>query len=141
MQASERAGKGSEAELAFDGMWRLLGGPDLRREVRFAAEHVGLGPGVRDRLVLANLRDWRLDFAHDGARVAIEVEGGVYSKGRHVRPGGFEEDAAKYNAAAILGWLVFRVTPQMVERDPVGVLGPIIETIERREHAHTDGGL
>lgn len=32
------------------------------------------------------------------------------TRGRHVRPEGFRKDAAKYNRAAILGWIVLRVT-------------------------------
>lgn len=45
-------------------------------------------------------------------RIAVEVEGGVWSQGRHIRPAGFLGDIEKYNAATLLGWRVFRTTPQ-----------------------------
>lgn len=60
-------------------------------------------------------RDWRFDFAWPDRRVALEVEGGVHSGGRHVRPKGFLEDMKKYNAAATRGWLVFRCTPATLD--------------------------
>ena len=46
--------------------------------------------------------------------IAIEVEGGIWSKGRHVRGKGFEEDCYKYAEALLLGWRVFRFTPKMI---------------------------
>jgi very-short-patch-repair endonuclease len=60
-------------------------------------------------------RAWRFDFAWPGRRVALEVEGGTRSGGRHTRPQGFEDDAEKYNEAALLGWLVLRVTGAQVK--------------------------
>lgn len=60
-------------------------------------------------------RRWRFDFAHLGRWIAIEIEGGVYSRGRHVRPKGFLGDIEKYNRAAVLGWRVLRMTPQQFD--------------------------
>ena len=60
-------------------------------------------------------RRWRFDFAHIEKRIAIEIEGGVYSRGRHVRPKGFIGDMEKYNRAAVLGWRVIRLTPQQFD--------------------------
>lgn len=60
-------------------------------------------------------RRWRFDFAFPVHKVAVEVEGGIWTNGRHVRPAGFEDDCEKYNAAASLGWTVYRVTPSMVK--------------------------
>ncbi len=57
-------------------------------------------------------RKWRFDFAWPEQRVALEMEGGVWTKGRHTRPKGFLKDMQKYNAAAVLGWRVVRVTPK-----------------------------
>lgn len=56
-------------------------------------------------------RNWRFDYAIPEHRIAIEVEGGVWSRGRHVRPQGFLKDMEKYNTAAMSGWLLLRVTP------------------------------
>ena len=41
------------------------------------------------------------------------MEGGVHdgaTRGRHIRAAGFRADAKKYGRAAILGWIVLRVT-------------------------------
>jgi len=59
-------------------------------------------------------RKWRFDFAWPAQRVACEVEGGTWAGGRHTRGSGFEADCEKYNEAAVLGWLVVRVTNNMV---------------------------
>jgi hypothetical protein len=56
-------------------------------------------------------RKWRFDYAIPAAQVAIEVEGGAYTQGRHTRGRGFEADMEKYNTAEAMGWHVLRVTP------------------------------
>lgn len=56
-------------------------------------------------------RHWRFDFAWPEEMVALEVEGGIHTNGRHVRGKGYEEDMVKYSTAATLGWKVLRVTP------------------------------
>lgn len=60
-------------------------------------------------------RNWRFDFAWPDRKVALEIDGGTRSGGRHVRPDGFERDAEKLNRAAVLGWTVVRVTAAMVK--------------------------
>lgn len=55
-------------------------------------------------------RKWRFDFAWPQLRIAVEIEGGVLSQGRHVRPRGFTNDCEKYNQASQLGWRVLRFT-------------------------------
>jgi very-short-patch-repair endonuclease len=56
-------------------------------------------------------RKWRFDFAFPESMVALEVEGGVFTGGRHTRGSGFIKDIEKYNHAAVLGWRVLRTTP------------------------------
>jgi len=56
-------------------------------------------------------RKWRFDYAWPAAKIALEVEGGVWTQGRHTRGSGFVKDMDKYNAAAVLGWRVLRVMP------------------------------
>lgn len=74
----------------------------------------------------STFRRWRFDFAWPDARVAVELEGGVWSQGRHVRPAGFEEDCIKYNYATAHAWRVFRFTTKMLDRDPILCIGQVM---------------
>jgi hypothetical protein len=59
-------------------------------------------------------RKWRADyyFERNGVQVILEVEGGVWTKGRHTRPKGFLRDMEKYNAMSRLGIFLLRTTPK-----------------------------
>lgn len=59
-----------------------------------------------------SVRRWRFDYAWCDAKVALEVEGGVWTNGRHTRGAGFLADISKYNRAATLGWRLLRCTPK-----------------------------
>lgn len=59
-------------------------------------------------------RRWRFDLAWPAHKAAVEVDGGTWIGGRHSRGTGYERDAEKLNEAALLGWLVIRVTPALV---------------------------
>lgn len=56
-------------------------------------------------------RKWRFDYAIPEHKIALEVEGGVWTGGRHIRAQGFLGDMEKYNIATLMGWRVFRTTP------------------------------
>ena len=56
-------------------------------------------------------RKWRFDYAFPNLKVAIEVDGAVWTLGRHNRPAGYLADMEKLNTAASMGWLVLRITP------------------------------
>lgn len=57
------------------------------------------------------VRQWRFDYALPMQKVALEVEGGVWTQGRHTRPQGFLGDIEKYNTATVMGWRVVRCVP------------------------------
>jgi len=59
-------------------------------------------------------RRWRFDLAWPERMLALEIDGGSWSGGRHTTGKGFEADCEKYSEAAVLGWRVIRVTPRMV---------------------------
>ena len=68
-------------------------------------------------------RRWRFDYAWVDARLALEVEGGVWTHGRHTRGAGFLADIEKYNRATILGWRLLRTTPDaLLTRDTVDLI-------------------
>lgn len=61
-------------------------------------------------------RRWRLDMAWPEKMIACEVEGGIWTNGRHSRGKGFENDCYKYAEALLLGWQVLRVTTDMIKK-------------------------
>jgi hypothetical protein len=80
--------------------------------VRAACRAHGI-PEPQTEVVFAPGRRWRFDYLW--GRVALEVEGGVWTRGRHTRGAGFLKDVEKYNAAALLGYTVLRCTPADIE--------------------------
>lgn len=60
------------------------------------------------------VRKWRFDFAYPVLKIALEVEGGIWTGGRHVNPLGYSKDAEKYNMATKMGWKVYRLVPGMI---------------------------
>lgn len=126
----------STLEREFATYWRLLGAglPDFTPEYRFGAHAVGgPGKGLRKRLELAGLKDWRFDAAWVSAQVAVELEGGTYTRGRHTRGAGYRSDCAKYNAAQLRGWIVLRYTADMLHDDPARVVAQVRQALTMRE--------
>jgi very-short-patch-repair endonuclease len=81
-------------------------------------------------------RRWRADFRITGTQILVEVEGGVYSGGRHTRGTGYEADAEKYNAAAHDGWTVLRFTTGMVKNgNAIEVIKKTVSQINPMEQA------
>ncbi len=60
-------------------------------------------------------RKWRIDYAWPEYKLALEIEGGIWTFGRHVRGKGFLSDIEKYNTLTLLGWYLLRATPQDVQ--------------------------
>lgn len=104
----------SELEIKFAEWLKAKSLPAPEKEFRFAAEEVGLGPGVRARLEKSGFKDWRFDFAWPSSMLAVEIEGGGFSGGRHTRGEGFAEDITKYDSAMRLGWTVYRCDARLV---------------------------
>lgn len=63
-------------------------------------------------------RRWRWDIAWPDWKVAIEVQGGVWSRNGkgHARPSRVIKDMDKRNAATLWFWKVLEVTPQTLMR-------------------------
>lgn len=79
------------------------------------------------------VRKWRLDFAWPAQQLAVEVEGGVWTGGRHTRGAGFVKDMEKYNQATLLGWRVLRVTPADIKS------GKAVELIKAAFYKEANG--
>ena len=102
----------SVLESRFMTLWDVLGGPALEREYKFHPK-----------------RRWKADFASHEAQVLIEVEGGVWTRGRHLSPKGFINDAEKYLAATLMGWSVLRLVSDQLTPE---LLGEIIAYVRDR---------
>ena len=106
-----KSGKLSKLEIRFERLWLSLGGPTLEREYRFHPT-----------------RKWRSDFAHLPSRTLIEIEGGIWVRGRHNSPKGFIADAEKYLEAALCGWRVLRLVDRQIHAP---VLLRILEMVRK----------
>lgn len=82
----------------FDMIWSHYGIKEPEREFRFHPT-----------------RRWRFDYAWPDRKVAVEIEGGIWTGGAHVRGAHFLSDAEKYNTATSIGWRVFRFTPTQLK--------------------------
>ena len=104
----------TDLEATFLFHWRLLASGALEpvREHRFCK------------------RLYRFDFAWQEQMVAVECEGGIWQRGRHVRGRGYEDDCQKYNLAVSLGWRVFRCTAGMLEKDPAAFVEMVLQAVE-----------
>ncbi len=93
--------------MRFDALWQRWGGPELAREYKFSSA-----------------RRWRLDYycEGNGARIGIEIHGGVWTQGRHVRGKGFLADLEKLNAAQMQGITVLQLGTDQVDDAHVGEL-------------------
>jgi len=49
-------------------------------------------------------KGWRMDRAWPGAKLYVEVQGGIFIRGRHSRPRGQLDDMEKFSEASIMGW-------------------------------------
>ncbi len=82
---------------------RDAGLPEPEREYLFAK---GIG------------RKWRFDFCWPEARLDVEIEGGVFTRGvGHTSVSGIMRDMAKINAAQVLGWRVLRFHARNIDDD------------------------
>ena len=77
----------------FEKLWAIHKGPALTKEVVFY-------PGRR----------FRFDYANHCAKAAIELDGGVFIRGRHSGGMGQVRDAEKGRLAAYSGWNVIHFT-------------------------------
>lgn len=85
-------------------------------------------------------RRWRFDFAIPQYKIAIEIDGGVWTYGRHNRSSGYIADMEKFNAAASLGWVVLKFTPdEQYTKKTFDLIRQTIKTIEdeRTMETHT----
>ena len=108
-------GKRDKRDL-FIAYWKMLGD-----NTPYETELVALKP-----------RKFRFDIAFVEHKVAIEIDGGVWTGGRHTRGKGYTSDCVKNNLAIERGWVMLRYTPQMLEDDPVSAINQVKKILSDR---------
>lgn len=84
----------------------------MAREAFFAAlDRAGIRRPVHEFAFLDGRR-FRFDYAWPESFVALEVDGGLFSDGGHVRGAHIRTTHEKMNRAAGLGWRVLYTTPE-----------------------------
>ncbi len=76
------------------------------------------GPGIpwpQRELVFAKPRRWRFDFAWEHLLLAVEVQGGRWSKSTHSGGAWQTKSFEKTNEAALRGWKILQVNAEMIE--------------------------
>mgnify|MGYP003443227606 CR=1 FL=1 len=100
---TQKPPKKNKTETAAFEMWAKKQNLTFEKEVRFAPP-----------------RRWKADFlfTQNSKQIAVEIEGGVHSSGRHTRGVGFEKDMEKYNTYTYLGIYLLRFTTAQIEKEP-----------------------
>lgn len=95
--------------------------------LRLCREH-GLPDPVPNHVVVVGGARRMLDTAWPDCMVDLEFDG----FGPHTVRRTFDDDRARQNLLVAEGWLVFRTTARLLERDPRGVFEPIGHAIRAR---------
>lgn len=95
--SSMRESVRSPLEQRFLELWTLHQGPRLEEQYPFV-----LG------------RKFRADFAFVPAKLAIELDGGIWKSGGHNRGSGYKRDRRRDFEAYLNGWKILRLTGDMI---------------------------
>lgn len=94
--------------------------PEPIREHRFAQETMG--------------RMWRWDLCWPDKLIAVEVDGGGWSNGRHTRGSGFEKDMEKQNAGTIIGYRLLRFGGKLIKSgEAVALISELFARLEETD--------
>ena len=55
-----------------------------------------------------SVRRFKFDYGHLRMKIAVEMEGGIYTGTGHAKIGRYLSDMQKYNLAQLKGWIVLR---------------------------------
>lgn len=135
-----KARKSDDLRFAFETEWLIHG---LKEPVFQPVKEFRFADDV--------LRGWRFDYAFTNHRVAVELEGGTFSRrpvrcrcgkvtyvnsmSRHTTAQGHHDDCDKYNYAASQGWLVLKFTAHHVKnsgRAVVRRIANLLKTIDSK---------
>jgi len=107
----------SKLEDDFHSVWKTLA-PDIALEREFSAIQSWEADYEKRYVKSKRSKRYRADFAHVESKVAIEIQGGTWNRGRHVQATGYARDARKFNLAQLGGWQVFLLVTETAA-DPI----------------------
>ena len=64
-------------------------------------------------------RKWRADYFFCDVKLAIEIEGAIYTLGRHTRGKGYSKDMEKYNYMSEIGITLLRYAPTKIDYNQI----------------------
>lgn len=73
-------------------------------------------------------RKFKFDYANLRLKIAIEIEGGIYTGTGHAKTGRYLSDMEKYNMASIKGWIILRYGHGQEKK----IAGDVKKAIEKR---------
>ena len=97
---------------------------ELERKIPDQIKMYGL-PEPETQAMLIPGRKWRWDMAWPSKRLAVEIQGGIWTHGKHGRGSGIIQDMDKLNAATLAGWRVLQFAVNHVDS------GEAVATIEK----------
>jgi len=80
--------------------------------------HYGIPIPEREYKFLPD-RKFRIDFFWQNVKLAVEIEGGAWSYGRHTRGAGFTGDMEKYNLMVEQGIYLLRYEPKRIDYEQI----------------------
>ena len=127
-RASKKQPEELELEERFNEYWLASNtGYALVRQHRGIVKYIG----KKGKPVYTN---HKFDFALPSHNLAIEIQGGIFNRGRHVRPIGYTEDRAKIRKATLQGWTVWEYTTIDVNKNNLhNVVNEILAKIAQIE--------
>ena len=100
-------------------LWRMLAGQPIEA-TGAVLEHL-----------FHESRKWRFDVAWPAMKLAVELHGGTWTRGRHQRGGGFVRDREKMRAGVAAGWRVLEYTDEDLRVRPAQIVEEIQRALEQ----------
>ena len=127
-KTTKKATDEKRLERSFETYWIQLGDGTV-----FTPQHRGIFSHINKRKKAIMTRH-TFDFAFVAEKIAVEMQGGIYGRGRHVRPIGYHNDRAKMRKAMKQGWLVLEYTTKDIDEDPASMIEEINSFLAMRRN-------
>lgn len=132
-EQDEAKGKPHKRKLSKPGQ-----GSELERELARQI-HAARLPAPVEQYRFHPSRKYRADFCWIQQRLIVEVQGGVWSGGRHTRGRGYIEDCERMVLAQLIGWRVLYVCATHIKSGKA--LAWIEEALDQGQAVQARGGV